>query len=64
MLEGHKGHLESDAQETGRLGVKPMALQVVPDRHGWHYARKFPAAKGNRSSHSELTRKECAFSVG
>jgi hypothetical protein len=34
MLEGHKGHLESDAQETGGLGVKPVALQVVPDRHG------------------------------
>ena len=34
MLEGHQGHLESDAQEAGGLGVKPVALQVVPDRHG------------------------------
>ena len=34
MLEGHQGHLESDAQEAGSLGVKPVALQVVPDRHG------------------------------
>ena len=34
ILEGRKGHLESDAQETGGLGVKPVALQVVPDRHG------------------------------
>ena len=32
VLEGHKGHLESDAQETGGLGAKPVALQVVPDR--------------------------------
>ena len=28
MLEGHKGHLKSQAQETSRLGIKPMALQV------------------------------------
>jgi len=34
MLEGHKGHLESDAQETGGLGVKPVALQVMPNWHG------------------------------
>ena len=34
MLEGHKGHLESQAQEAGGLEVKPMALQVMPDRHG------------------------------
>jgi hypothetical protein len=32
--QGHKGHLESEAQKTGRLSVKPMALQVVPHRHG------------------------------
>ena len=34
MLEGHKGHLESQAQEAGGLEVKPMTLQVMPDRHG------------------------------
>jgi hypothetical protein len=48
MLEGHQGHLESDA----------LALQVVPDRHGWQYVREFPVAKGNRSTGGELTRKE------
>jgi hypothetical protein len=46
MLEGHQGHLESDAQEAGGLGVKPVALQVVPDRHG-RYAR-FNRQKPNR----------------
>ena len=34
MLEGHQGHLESDAQEAGGLGGKSVALQVVPDWHG------------------------------
>jgi hypothetical protein len=34
MLEGHKGHLEGDAKETGRLRVKPLALQVMLDWHG------------------------------
>jgi hypothetical protein len=34
LLEGHNGHLESDAQETNRLGIKPVALQVSSDRHG------------------------------
>jgi hypothetical protein len=38
MVEDHEGHLESDAQATGRLGVKPVALQVVSDRHA-RYAR-------------------------
>ena len=50
-LERHKGHLEGDAQETGGLGVKPVALQVMPDRHGRHARltekpnRKFAAIK-------------------
>ena len=26
MLEGHKGHLKSQAQETSRLRIEPMAL--------------------------------------
>ena len=34
MLEGHQGHLESDAQEAVSLGGKSVALQVVPDRQG------------------------------
>ena len=34
MLEAHQGHLESEAQETGSLRVKPVALQVMPDWHG------------------------------
>jgi hypothetical protein len=34
MLEGHEGHLESDAKETGGLRVKPVALQVMLDWHG------------------------------
>ena len=34
MLEGHKGHLESQAQEAGGLEVKPMTLQVMPNWHG------------------------------
>ena len=63
MLEGHKGHLESDAQDTGSLRVKPVALQVMPDRHGWAvWSRKFPAVKGNRSIGGELTRKEMRLS--
>jgi len=33
MLEAHQRHLESHAQEGG-LGVKPVALQVMPDWHG------------------------------
>ena len=27
-LEDHKGHFESDAHETDRLGIKSMAFQV------------------------------------
>jgi hypothetical protein len=34
LLEGDNGHLERDAQETNRLGIKPVALQVSSDRHG------------------------------
>ena len=34
MLEGHKGHLKSQAQETSRLRIEPMALQMLPHRHG------------------------------
>ena len=33
-LEDHKGHFESDAHETDRLGIKSMAFQVGPDWHG------------------------------
>jgi hypothetical protein len=33
MLEAHQRHLESHAQ-AGGLGVKPVALQVMPDWHG------------------------------
>ena len=29
MLEGHKGHLKSQAQETSRLWIEPMALSYV-----------------------------------
>jgi len=58
LLECHEGHLVRDPQETNRLGVKLMALQVVPDQHGWQYVREFPVAKGNRSTGGELTRKE------
>ena len=45
MLEGHQGHLESDAQEAGGLGVKPVALQVLPNRHGWQYGPQIGAVK-------------------
>jgi hypothetical protein len=34
LLKGDNGHFKSDAQETNRLGIKPVALQVMPDRHG------------------------------
>ena len=36
MLEGHKGQLESDAQETGGLGVKPglIVCTKVSSRKG------------------------------
>jgi hypothetical protein len=34
VLEDHKGHFESDAHETDRLGIKSMAVQVGPDWHG------------------------------
>jgi hypothetical protein len=36
MLEGYKGHLESDAQKTCGLGIKPVPLQVSSDRHGYY----------------------------
>ena len=34
VLEGYKSHLEGDAQETSGLRIEPVALQIVPDRHG------------------------------
>jgi hypothetical protein len=34
VLEGYKGHLESDAQKTCGLGIKPVPLEVSSDRHG------------------------------
>jgi hypothetical protein len=34
VLEGHKGHFESDANETSGLGIKSVTFQVGPDRHG------------------------------
>ena len=38
-------HLESDTQETNRLGIKPVALQVLPNRHGWQYGPQIGAVK-------------------
>jgi hypothetical protein len=58
MLESHEGHLKSNPQNTGSLRVEPVTLQVMPDRHGRQYGRKFPAVKGNWSISGELTRKE------
>jgi hypothetical protein len=40
MLEGNQGHLKSHAQEARGLGVKSVALQVMPDRHGMGSMRK------------------------
>ena len=34
VLEGYKSHLEGDAQRTSGLRIEPVALQIVPDRHG------------------------------
>jgi hypothetical protein len=34
LLKGDYSDLEGDAQKTCGLGVKPVALQVMPDRHG------------------------------
>jgi hypothetical protein len=45
MLESHEGHLKGDAQDTGSLRVEPVTLQVMPDRHGRQYGRKFPACR-------------------
>ena len=36
MLDGYKGHLESDAQKTCGLGIKPVRLEVSSDRHGYY----------------------------
>jgi hypothetical protein len=38
-LEGHEGHFESDAHETGGLRVEAMAVQVCPNRHDSAQAR-------------------------
>ena len=46
LQQRYESHLICDAHETNRLGVKPVALQVMPDRHGCLVSRKIMAAKG------------------
>jgi hypothetical protein len=57
LLESHEGHLKTHAQDTGSVRIEPVALQVMPDRHGTHYRWKFAAVKGNRVFGVELTRR-------
>jgi hypothetical protein len=42
LSEGGHGCLESDAQQTRGLGIKPVLVQVGPDRHGSGVGRKSP----------------------
>jgi hypothetical protein len=46
LLQRYNGHRKRDAHEANRLGVQPVAFEILPDRHGGWLASS--SARGQR----------------
>jgi hypothetical protein len=46
LLQRYNGHRKRDAHEANRLGVEPVAFEILPDRHGGWLASS--SARGQR----------------